>query len=191
MVERKLTSETKSFRKTGVVIIILNQEGQILTFLETAPRDTDGSSAGNFSVTCETTNPGENWADTVIRGLKEELGGEMAESGVLYMDPDSSFLGESLFSPNVLARVVVLYYTPYDNQILNADGDGETIVVGWASPNELLRYPLRPGVKKILQECLANGCFPTRPSLDTKLLPLSAAALRESALRLTSTKIAV
>ncbi|MBI2268312.1 MAG: NUDIX hydrolase [Candidatus Blackburnbacteria bacterium] len=181
MVERKLSRSSeleKHYRKIGAVLFIVNNQGEMLLVQENRVHDTDGGQIGNFSVVCETAERGEDWASNVIRGIQEELGPEVLANGHLAVNPDKCFLGESVFGPGVLARVVILHYTGEPNSLIGTSGDGEVVAVGWRKPQELLEYPLRPGVKKILEGCIIDGSFENLISPTNKLVPLSLDSLK-------------
>lgn len=182
MVERILSRDlevAELYRKVGAVVFVFNNRGETLLLQERGKvHDTDGAKTGDFSVICETANPGEDWAANVVRGIREELGQEALATGRFAVDPKRCFVGESVFGPGVLARVAILHYTGEPNDLLSAEGDGEVLVVGWQKPEELLRYPLRSGVRKILAECINGGEFGEVDAADGRLVPLSLGTLR-------------
>lgn len=162
-----------------MVVFIFNNRGETLLLQERGKiHDTDGAKVGDFSVVCETANPGEDWAANVVRGIKEELGFEVLTAGQFAVDPEKCFIGESVFGPRVLARVAILHYAGEPNDLLTAYGDGEVVVVGWRKPEELLSYPLRSGVRKILAECINGGEFGEVAAASDRLVPLSLGNLR-------------
>lgn len=192
MVERFITPQAEVeglYRKTGVVVFILNEHGQILLLQETGAHDTDGGQSGEFSTYCETTNPGENWPETIIRGLQEELGISPEQRSRFMISPNSGVLGEYKFSADVLARVTILHWAGNPDEALSLTGDGEVAVVGWVNPEEALHYQLRPGVRKILLECLEEKHL-TRQTLvaPQDLVPLSIISLHQGAKILTEKK---
>jgi len=161
MVERKISSSQEikeKYQKSGIVIFIMSQEGEILLVKENTANPTTGREIGNYGVICETSRENEDWEETVIRGIKEELGIDPEiENSYLKIDPKNCFLGESLFVDGVLARVVVAKWIGDKDDISFVKNDGEVSVVGWEKPENLLSYPLRNGVRKILGECLREG----------------------------------
>lgn len=182
MVERILSGErevAERYRKVGVVVFVFNNREEILLLEERGKaHDTDGARIGDFSVICETANHGEDWAENIVRGIQEELGTEVLESGRFAVDTQRCFIGESVFGPDVLARVAVLHYMGNPNDIFSATGDGEVAVVGWQKQQELLNYPLRSGVRKILEECIKGGHFKNIARTQNQLVPLSLDSLR-------------
>lgn len=182
MVEQKLTQEDEvqeKYRKVGVVIFLFNGNGEILVVQEQGRRDSDGGQQGDFSVLCEAAKDREDWTDNVIRALSEELG---VDQSAFKIDPKRCFLGESMFGEGVLARVVAVLYDRDPGEIFNAKGDGEVVIVGWRRPVELLELPLRPGVSKILRECLEQQTLdPIDPI--SELIELSNKALGQAVKR--------
>jgi|SRR3989344_4059173 len=187
LTERRISQgiETReAYRKVGAVVFIQNTQGQLLLLQEQGKtHDTDGAKDGDYSVVCETGILGEDWASNVMRGIEEELGPAIAASGHLAIDPNQCFVGESVFSPGVLARVVILHYQGNPTNTLRIAGDGEVTVAGWEDPGKILQFPLRSGVRKILQECLQEGLFDRLDASGQGLLPLSLENLRASAFR--------
>lgn len=161
MVERRLSSlqEIKEkYQKVGVVIFVLNQKGEVLVVREESPNPITGKESGDFGVVCETSKEGEGWEETVIRGLGEELGINLQEmEDVFRIDTERCFLGESLFVEGVLARVVVVHWKGEKEMLLSMADNTEVSVAGWEKPENLPSYPLRIGVRKILDECLKEG----------------------------------
>lgn len=161
MVERRITSSEEikeKYLKVGVVVFILNKKGEVLVIRENSNSETTAKNVGEFGVLCETAQEGENWRQTLIRGLQEELDmtNDEIESCFVF-NPDYCFLGESIFVEGVLARVAVVGCR--DDVFLEKQvkDDAEVSVIGWRCPEELISYSLRIGVRKILQECLGEG----------------------------------
>lgn len=184
MVERQLTSSQEvkeKYRKTGVVVFVLNQEGNTLVVRENSENQVTGKEKGSFGVVCETSREEEGWESTVIRGLREELGIDSRQTTNVKIDPEHCFLGESLFVEGVLARVAIVHWAGNDDVLLSASGDGEVTVVGWEKPEDLLSRPLREGVRKILQECLDEGLLEKTKGPSRKdFLPLSTFNLKST-----------
>lgn len=181
MVERKLseTSELeRHYKKIGAVVFIVNNQGEILLVQNNGVHDTDSGQIGDFGVPCETAKRGEDWASNVIRGIQEELGEGVLADGHFAVNPDKCFLGESVFGPEVLARVVLLHYTGEPSRLIGASGDGEVVAVGWRKPQEFFQYPLRPGVRRILEECINEGDFDQALPPTERLVPLLLESLR-------------
>ncbi|PJE67218.1 hypothetical protein COU95_03690 [Candidatus Shapirobacteria bacterium CG10_big_fil_rev_8_21_14_0_10_40_9] len=178
MVERRLSSPQEireRYQKVGVVIFVLNQEGEVLVVRERSPNLITGKESGDFGVVCETSKEGEGWEETVIRGLTEELGINPQEmEDVFRIDTERCFLGESLFVEGVLARVVVVHWKGEKEMPLSMADNNEVSVAGWEKPENLLSYSLRIGVRKILQECLNEGLLEKNFLVsEENLLPLS------------------
>lgn len=161
MVERRLSSPQEikeKYFKVGVVIFVFNQKGEVLLVRENLTELSTGKKSGDLSVICETSEEKESWEESVIRGLKEELGIDFREGNNFFqINPRRCFLGESVFMNGILVRVVTIHWSGEDKVLLSAVGDGEVSVVGWEKPENLLSYPLRIGVRKVLQECLDEG----------------------------------
>jgi len=185
MVERRLSPPEEieeKYKKVGVVIFIFSKDGEILVVRE---EESSGNGVrkikGEFGVPSETSEEGESWEETVIRGLGEEI--RKAPLDKFYaVDPEGSFLGESLFVEGVLARVVILHWRGNKNEGLSGIGDGEVTMRGWGKAEKLVEYPLlRQGVKKILRECLNNGAFNGIGDIaQNGLLPLSLPNLKKA-----------
>lgn len=186
MIERRISSFQEimeRYKKVGVVIFLVNSEGKILVVQEHSENPITGKETGTFGVVCETSREGEEWGETVIRGLAEELGIDpRVEKEVFKIDPRGCFLGESLLIEGILARVVVVHWRGNDRELLLAKGDGEVSIVGWERPESLISYPLRTrkGVKEVLQECLVEGLLRgLSPIPEEALRPLSVTTLKE------------
>lgn len=185
MVERRLSSPQEikeKYFKVGVVIFVFNQKGEVLLVRENSTELSTGKKAGDLSVICETSKEKESWEETVIRGLEEELGIDFeGEENFFQIDPEDCFLGEGVFVKGILVRVVTIHWSGEDKVLLSAVGDGEVSVVGWEKPENLLSYPLRIGVRKVLQECLDEGLI-NRNIEDfsrENFLPLSISNLKQ------------
>jgi len=64
MVERKISSSQdikEKYQKSGIVIFIMSQEGEILLVKENTANPTTGREIGNYGVICETSNENEDW----------------------------------------------------------------------------------------------------------------------------------
>lgn len=162
MFEKNLSSDSEikdKFSRVGVVVFIRSESGHILVLKENQEERTTQKKMGELSVVCETANPGENWAQTVVRGIEEELGIAPELQERLFMVPTGEcFLGETLFVESVLARVVVVDFVGSPDLFVPGTNLGEMTVVGWEKPDVVLaNYSLRQGVRKVLGECLDNG----------------------------------
>lgn len=178
MIERRLSSDEEvreKYQKVGVVIFVSNLKGEILVVQEHLDFPETQIKPGDYSVVCEASMEGEGWEETVIRGLTEELGfGKPELEEHFKFDPETSFLGEGLFLDDVLARVIVVYYTGDLGTLLSKTGDGEVTVVSWEQPQNLISYHLRTGVRRILSECLRDNLLENLERPSTKgLIPLT------------------
>lgn len=179
MIENTLTPLEEAFqkyKKVGVVAFIFDHESRVLVLQENNDKKETGRRIGDLSVLCETGEPGESWGETLIRGVNEELKiPPDLQREVLGVDANS-YLGETLFVEHVLARVVSARFTG-DTSLLDIGKNfGEVTVVGWENPNTLVNYPLRPGVKKVLSECLEKRLL--EGNFDSNLWPFSLAYLK-------------
>ncbi len=185
MVERRLSTDREArerYQKVGVVVFILNELGEVLVVRENSANLDTGKRVGEYGVICETSNGGETWEETVIRGLGQELGIEPDQVSTFFrVSPDESFLGESPFVDGVLARVVAIRWVGQAD-FTSFSGDGEVSIVGWEKPGNLPFYRLRAGVRKILGECLEGRVLARTGSIPQEnLLPLSVDSLRQAA----------
>lgn len=178
MIERRITpsGEIKErYLKVGVVAFILNEKGEVLVVRENFGGEITKKNAGEFGVLSETSQEGENWQQTLMRGLQEELGltSDKIKDSFIF-NPNYCFLGETVFVEGVLARVVVIgcrgdIFTK--GQVGNV---GEVSVIGWERPEQLLSYPLRIGVRNVLERCLNEELLPDpRLIFNDKAQPLS------------------
>jgi hypothetical protein len=159
MIERRLTSDVElkdKYTKVGVVILIFDNEGKLLTIRENQNDDGAVKKAGDLGVVCETSEPGEAWQVTVLRGIKEELGlNEVDIAKSIKMDPDQNFLGECVFVDGVLARVVAFVGDNKNIVPESAESCKEVSLVGWKSMEELLEADnLRLGVRNVLNSLI-------------------------------------
>ncbi|MGB6839248.1 MAG: NUDIX domain-containing protein [Microgenomates group bacterium] len=190
MVKRKVSTEAEiaeikekysKVGKVGVVVFICDLNGEVLVVKEKLSNPDTGKEVGSYAVLCETSESEEGWNETVMRGSKEELGIDIYQSDKLFkIDPKHCLLGESLFVEGVLARVAIIYYTRGKETLLSlVPESGEVVVAGWERPRELLSYPLRLGVRKILEECLQEGLLDRfKQFSDDSLVSLSVANLK-------------
>lgn len=146
--------------KQGVVVFIFNSQQEILVVKENSSKPETKKNLGEFGVICETSLKGEDWVETTLRALKEELGIDpQGRRGLFMVNPLKVYLGESLFVDGVLAQVVVLYWRGTNEEIFQQQGGGEVCVVGWKRTDELLLLPLREGVRRVLINCLEQRVF--------------------------------
>src|SRR3990170_7169621 len=134
--ERIISSQEnlRKFEKYGTVIFIFNTKGELLTCRENSSRELTGKVKGELSVICETAESGEALEETTLRGIKEELGlDENGISNLLWLEPNTSYLGETIFIPGVLAGVVKFYCNDHAllHEINNGRGDGEVSDICW------------------------------------------------------------
>lgn len=173
----------EAYRKTGVVIFLFNREGEVLLLRETFSEQETRKEAGQYGVVCETSEPGEGWEHTVMRGFAEELGiNPSKHQGVLKVAA-SSFLGETTFVEGVLARVVVVYWD-HDKEAITllTQATDEVEIVGWEKLENLPSYNLREGVRNVLNACEDGNLLKKRSvSGREELTPLSVESLRKVA----------
>jgi hypothetical protein len=178
-IEKRLTPEAiakLSYQKIGVVVFIVNDEGEVLLLQENTSKMSTGKQSGEYGVLCETSDDGESWMETMLRGFREELGiNDQKASELLKIDSDNTFLGEGLFLERVLARVCVVGWNGSKEGALRLSGDGEVKVNGWEKIDNLASFKLRRGVRNILDQCLEQNLL----NLErfNFLLPLSIANL--------------
>lgn len=184
MIELCLTPDdvaAQYFTKHGVVLFIINTEGELLVTREKTNKPETQKVAGDISVVCETSEPDEAWPDTLLRGMREELG--LTDDQIManfVMDPDTCFAGEALFLDDVLARVVIVGFTGNLQELSTHNGDGEIEIVGWRPPTELDQSTLRTGVQRILNACLESWLFEDGgKSAESQSVPLSLANLAQ------------
>jgi len=139
--------------KRGVVAFIFNRKGEVLLVRENSGRKDTGGIEGSYGVICETANEGETCWQTFRRGVLEELGLDPQQMVLFRIDPEGSFLGETLFMEGVLAQVVAVGWTGDESTLLSTQGDGEVTPVGWVRTENLANYQLRPGVRNVLEAC--------------------------------------
>lgn len=175
--ERRLSNQEEigeKFPTTGVVVFIFNEDLEVLVLQENHSKIATGKELGNYGVLCETTEAGETWEETLIRGLEEELGVDQDQISSFFINPNYCFLGESMFTDGVLARVAAIFWAGNIEELLLTKGDGEVTVIGWEKPTNLQNYNLRTGVRKVLQECLSEKIFPQDlRTLSENFIPLS------------------
>ena len=178
-IEKRLTPEITAkflYQKVGVVVFIINDEGEVLLLREKTSKTSTAKQAGEYGVLCETSEDGESWVETTMRGLREELGvDDQRASELLKVDPCNTFLGEGLFVEGVLARVCVVSWNGTKDEALKLSGDEEVEIVGWENVENLSAHNLRPGVRNILGQCLKQDLL----NMDrfNFLIPLSVANL--------------
>lgn len=175
MIERKVstTSEARErYRKSGVVVFIFNPNQEVLLIEEnTAKAETD-KKKGTVGTICGTSENGENWEQTLIRELSEELGLNQEQiHDNFVIDQNNCYLGECLFVDDVLARVISVFClnpSVITNNI--SAGDGEVSLVGWEKIENLIHYPLRSGVKNVLSNCEESSAFSFIQTIDASSL---------------------
>ena len=146
------------YRKHGVVVFIFNPNGNVLVTQETMSRESTGKSVGDYGVLCETTEPGEFVATTVVRGVSEELGVEEIQQAAMFtFNPENCYLGETMFIEGVLARVFVLHANESYDFRPNQEFSDEIEIAGWFNLQELSDLQLRPGVKNVLEDMSNSG----------------------------------
>lgn len=178
-IEKRLTPDTTAkslYQKVGVVVFIINNEGQVLLLQEKISKASTAKRVGEYGVLCETSEDGESWAETTMRGFREELGiDDQRASELLKVDSQNTFLGEGLFIEGVLARVCVVNWNGDRENALKLSGDGEVVVVEWMKIQKLSALNLRQGVRNILNQCLEQDLLDM--NRFNFLIPLSVANL--------------
>lgn len=180
--ERGLTNDSElreRYRTLGVVLFIFNSDGQILTTIENQEYEETQIRPGQFSVVCESAEIGETIPQTVVRGLKEELG--LSETEIednFFIDLHESFLGEIQFLEHACARVFAIYCNCDIDQLKEREKDNEIEILGWTNPEALVQNGnLREGVRNVLSVCLRHNSFSQFLDGDDQLLQLNLANL--------------
>lgn len=157
MIEKVLTPDSEirqRYAKAGVVAFVKNSSGQILLLQEKQTKRETGKNSGDISVLCETSEDGESWGETLIRGIKEELGVNYILQPTLFgISKEDGYLGEIVFVKGVLARVAVVHFIGPTDLFVPETDLGEVEVVGWEIPAKLANYSLRVGVRNVWNEC--------------------------------------
>ncbi len=158
MIEKVLTSDSEvrqRYAKVGVVAFIKNPNGQVLLLQESQTKRETGKNSGDVSVLCETSENGESWRETLVRGIKEELDIDYVYQPTLFgISKKDGYLGETLFVEGVLARVAVVHFVGQTDLFVPGTDLGEVKVVGWEVPAKLVDHSLRVGVRNVLSKCL-------------------------------------
>ncbi|MBN1169221.1 NUDIX hydrolase [Candidatus Woesebacteria bacterium] len=161
--ERKFITSTEREKvkfdpPKGAVMFIRDPEGRILYISESEDKPETGKVAGEYSVNCETSKDGEDWTETVPRGLKEELGlTDQDIEETLNIRLNGGYLGETEFTEGVRAHVVVLDCDDPDELLERIKPVDEIKVEGWIEPDLLLSQPVRSGVGNVLRRVLSGG----------------------------------
>ena len=140
--------------KVGVAMLIFNDKGELFMIKENSFKSETGRVKDQTGIPCETSEPGESFWLTYLRGLKEEAG--VHRGHVKLFDWNTvSYLGLWDFVPGVYAHVISV--TCIDSERLGQsclkNGDGEVEPVGWFKPANLVTDPnLRIGVRNILEK---------------------------------------
>lgn len=179
MIEKVLTPDSEvrqKYAKMGVVAFIKNSDGQVLLLQEKQTKRETWKNSGDISVLCETSEDGESWTETLVRGIKEELGVDYIYQPTLFgISKNDGYLGETMFVEGVLARVAVVHFVGPTDLFVPETDLGEVKVVGWEVPAKLANHSLRVGVRNVLSECLDSVI---EKSGSNDLWPLSIAYLR-------------
>ncbi len=178
MIEKVLTPDSEvrqRYAKVGVVAFVKNPDGQVLLLQEKQTKRETGKNSGDISVLCETSEDGESWGETLVRGIKEELNIDYIDQPILFgISKNDGYLGETLFVEGVLARVAVVHFIGPTDLFVPETDLGEVKVVGWEIPAKLANHSLRVGVRNVLSECLDSVI---EKSGSNDLWPLSIAYL--------------
>lgn len=162
------------YTKHGVVVFVFDPKGNILVMREKSEGESTGKYPGDYSVVCETTEPGEFASSTVIRGIKEELGVvEEQQADIFSINPENCYLGETVFIEGVLARVFVLHSNDSHVFTPSSEFSDEVEVVGWHTPDEISDLKLRTGVRNVLKDITECGITIGQRPTDGGSLPLT------------------
>jgi len=179
MIEKILTPDfevQQKYTKVGVVAFIKNTDGRVLLLQERQTKRETGKNSGDVSVLCETSEDRENWGETLMRGIKEELDIDYVYQPTLFsISKKDGYLGETIFVEGVLARVAVVHFVGPTDLFVPGTDLGEVKVVGWEVPTKLVDHSLRVGVRNVLGECLDSVI---EKSGSNDLWPLSIACLQ-------------
>lgn len=138
----------------GAAVFILDDKNRVFTFIEQEDKPRTGKRVGDYSVLCETREPGENSTVNMLRGVNEELGVPYNHIKEI-IDLHDVKVWETGFMPGVWATVYVLRCKDTDkfSQSIGTGGipDGVTMG-GWKTRQELEELPVRVGVKNILDK---------------------------------------
>jgi len=153
---------TELYNHSGVVVFIFDSQGRLLITREKHNKETAyerGSlrkpdQLGLFTETRE-SDINEKWADTILRGLKEEFGFEESDiESLLELDLSKSYIGETSFRESCLASVLQVKCKNPQLFLKSIVPNTEIDVIGWISPEHFLKASenIRFGVKKVLGE---------------------------------------
>jgi isopentenyldiphosphate isomerase len=175
--ENIISSEEKIaelYRKHGVVVFIFDPDDNVLVTKEVTAQESTGKSVGDYGVLCETTEPGEFVATTVIRGIREELGVEEEQQETKFsISQENGYLGETIFIEGVLARVFLLHANESYNFSPSQEFSDEVEIAGGFSLNELSVLQLRSGVRNVLDDISRSGLQLHINAPDDALVPLT------------------
>src|SRR4030042_3258127 len=158
MLERKTSSDTEisvNYKKYGVVLFIFGESGNVLVLKEKTSNPENEKLAGNLSVLCETSETGENWKDTVMRGIREELSLTDEQVSDLVQFGEDSYLGECDFIEHMLARVVKAKCD--ERKLLEVVRDNEEVeIMGFMPIDTLLDQNTRLGVRNVIANTISE-----------------------------------
>lgn len=179
MIEKVLTPNSvvkQKYARMGVVTFIRSLDGKILLLKEKIAREVTGKNVGDVSVLCETSEEGESWGETLVRGIKEELNIDYSDQPKMFgIDKTNGYMGETEFVEGVLARVAYVHFLGSQDSFVSGTDLGEVEVQGWEEPGKLFDYPLRKGVRNVLNNIDINFL---NENITTVLFPLSLAYLQ-------------
>lgn len=143
--------------RDGIALLVSHEE-KILVVREMTNKPSTGKTAGELSIVCETRDSkSEDIRDTLLRGIKQELGIKGDEI-YRYFDRFSEIsMGKCLFTPGTLAHIYKIKCIDPDGVAskINKYGDGEVKFVGWWSLDQLANPQngnvVRPGVSNVIK----------------------------------------
>ena len=127
----------------GVGLILNDGQGRILVVRELRDKPLILKEAGMLSFPLETVKEGEDPGETVYRLLQEEI-------GIVNITPPTFFGGTYRIVPHAITLACT---ARIKGKITGAPSDGtDTEVVGWMTPEELLKHPCRREVAPIMAD---------------------------------------
>lgn len=153
VMERALKKERESAKTFGVVVFIVDKNGNIYTSQENESNPATGKKKDDYSVVCETRNYRESWAANLYRGILEETGiPDNKLSSVI--DFEDYRIWETQFQDKVWSTVAVLKCKDsvrFMNLVgTNGDTDGVKSI-GFMPKDQFENLNLREGVRNIIE----------------------------------------
>lgn len=145
---------------SGTVAFIFDEKGKVLVTLEKGDKETDfkksePKKSDQLGVATETREPPESWVKTFLRQLSEEFKLDEATCTEIFrIDPQTSYLGETMFREGTLATVLQIQCIDTQKFFEKLEDNNETRVIGFLKiPHFLDAKNIRLGVRKTLEEC--------------------------------------